>query len=110
MGEAEVVRERLVAAALRCVARWGVAKTTLDDVAKEARCSRATVYRAFPGGKDALFDAVGAAELDALFTAVGTAVARADDLEDALVAGITTVARHLEGHAALQFLLAHEPG
>ena len=36
-------------AALACVARVGVAKTTLDDVAKEAGCARATVYRCFPG-------------------------------------------------------------
>jgi AcrR family transcriptional regulator len=97
-------------AAVRCVARWGLTKTTLDDVAKEAGCSRATVYRAFPGGKEALFEAVGTRELDALFSAVAAAVEATDDLEDALVAAITTAATHLEGHGALQFLLAHEPG
>ncbi|MEA3076518.1 MAG: hypothetical protein QOF60_1426 [Actinomycetota bacterium] len=97
-------------AALRCVARWGLTKTTLDDVAKEAGCSRATVYRAFPGGKDALFDAVGERELTTLFAAVADAVHAAADLEDALVGAITTVSARLQNHAALQFLLAHEPG
>ena len=47
--------KRIVDATLRCVGRWGLAKTTLDDVAREAGCSRATVYRLFPGGKDSLF-------------------------------------------------------
>jgi AcrR family transcriptional regulator len=48
----------LIDATLQCIARWGVAKTGLDDVAREAGVSRATVYRAFPGGKDALFNTV----------------------------------------------------
>ena len=48
--------ERVADAAIRCVGRWGVAKTTLDDVAREAGCSRATVYRLFPGGKENLLD------------------------------------------------------
>src|SRR5437764_8400576 len=45
---------RIVEATLRCVARWGMAKTTLDDVAREAGLSRATVYRVVPGGKENL--------------------------------------------------------
>jgi AcrR family transcriptional regulator len=101
---------RLVAAALRCVARWGVQKTTLEDVAKEAGCSRATVYRAFPGGKDALFAAVADGELTRIEREVASAVDAAGSLEDALVAAVTALGRHLEGHAAFQFLLAHEPG
>lgn len=101
---------RLVDSALRCIARWGVAKTTLDDVAREAGCSRATVYRTFPGGKDALFAAVVDAELARLRAAVDGAVTAADDLDDAIVAAVTTVARHLAASGAFQFLLAHEPG
>lgn len=101
---------RVVAAALRCIGRWGLAKTTLEDVAREAGCSRATLYRTFPGGKDAVFGAVADAELRRLEAAVADAVHAADDLEGALVAAITSVARHLEGHATFQFLLAHEPG
>jgi len=100
----------LIDAALRCVARWGLAKTTFEDVAREAGCSRATLYRAFPGGKDALFDAVGAAELDRLFGLLAVAAADATVLEDALVAAITCAAADFERHPALQFLLRHEPG
>ena len=59
--------ERIIDATLRCIARWGVGKTTLDDAAREAGCSRATVYRLFPGGKDGLLDAVCRAELARFF-------------------------------------------
>src|SRR5829696_5629366 len=100
---------RVIAAALRCIARWGVAKTTLDDIAREAGCSRATVYRLFPGGKDALIDEVTATELTRFFTDLGARLDEAETLEDLLVTGITCSARHLAGHEALQFLLAHEP-
>lgn len=100
---------RLVDATLRCVARWGVAKTSLDDVAREARCSRATVYRTFPGGKEALLDAVAAAEIHRFLVSVAEAMDRTDTLEDRLVSGITTAGRAIAGHEALQFLFVHEP-
>ena len=59
----DVVGPRILEAALRCIARWGMAKTTLDDVAREAGCSRATIYRAFPGGKQSVIHATGEREL-----------------------------------------------
>ena len=100
---------RITAAALRCIARWGVAKTTLDDVAREAGISRATVYRVFPGGKDGLMDAVARAETRRFFTVVAGAMAAADTLEDTLVLGMAEAGRGILGHQALQFLMAHEP-
>jgi AcrR family transcriptional regulator len=45
-------RDRIVAAAERCFAQYGVAKTTIEDVAAAAGSSRASVYRYFPGGRD----------------------------------------------------------
>ena len=100
---------RLIDATLRCVARWGVAKTSLDDVAREAGCSRATVYRAFPGGKDALLDTVLTVEVHRFLDRVRTEVDAAGALEDALVAAMTEAGRTIATHDALQYLLAHEP-
>lgn len=42
-------RDRLLDAAEVCFGRFGIAKTTIEDVAKEASVSRATVYRYFSG-------------------------------------------------------------
>lgn len=102
-------RVRIVDAALGCIARQGLAKTTLDDVARAAGCSRATVYRAFPGGKDAVVRAVVDTEVSRLLTDLALAVGESDTLENALVTGMALVATRISGHAALGFLLEHEP-
>ena len=106
---AEVAERRILDAALRCVGRWGVAKTTLDDIAREAGVSRATIYRTFPGGKDTVIGAVVADEVDRFGAALAERLASAEDLEDLLVTGVTFASARLAGHQALQYLLVHEP-
>jgi AcrR family transcriptional regulator len=102
------VDQRAVEAMLVCIARFGLTKTTLDDVARQADCSRATLYRYFDG-KHALVRRTVAVELERM---TGAAVAAAHDeptLADAVVALVIIAARELVEHQALQFLLAHEP-
>ena len=101
--------ERILDAALVCIARWGLAKTGLDDVAREAGVSRATVYRAFPGGKDALVEAVARSETARFFAAVDTRLAEAASLEELLVAGMTEAATRIVSHGALRALITFEP-
>ena len=101
--------QRVIDAALRCIARWGIGKTTLDDVAREASCSRATIYRLFPGGKDSLLDAITRTELDRFFTGLAQRLDDAATLEDLLVGGMVYASRALASHEALQFILAYEP-
>jgi AcrR family transcriptional regulator len=102
--------DRIVSAALACFSRWGVAKTTLDDIAREAGCSRATIYRLFPGGKDVVVLAVAGRERATFFEGLRAELDPVrDDLEALLVAGVVYAARSLRDHGALQFLIAHEP-
>jgi AcrR family transcriptional regulator len=101
-------RDRILAATLVSLARYGVGKTTLEDVAKEAGCARATVYRYF-GGKQQLLDAVIAHESARVLAAIDAAAAPEAELDDAIVAMATTAAHEVLEHDALQFVLAHEP-
>ncbi len=101
-------RDRILTATLVSLARYGVAKTTLEDVAKEAGCARATVYRYF-GGKQQLLDAVIAHETARVLAAIDAAAQAESSLDDALVAMGTTAAHAVLEHDALQFVLAHEP-
>ena len=103
-------RVRLVDGALRCLARQGIAKTTVDDIAREAGLSRATAYRAFPRGKDDILAAVVETEVARLFSSLAVVMGEAHDLEDVLVTGMVESARQLRSHEALSYLLAYEPG
>ena len=99
---------RILDAGLECVARYGVAKTTADDIAKAAACSRATLYRTYPN-KQAIMTAIVEREAVRLRDAIIAAVAPDTTLDRAITAVIVTAARHLEAIPALQFVLAHEP-
>lgn len=103
-------RVRIVDATLRCLARQGVAKTTLDDIARESTFSRATVYRTFPKGKDAILEAVVDTEVARLFSSLAVVMGEATDIEDVLVAGMVEAAQRLSAHSAIAYLLLHEPG
>jgi AcrR family transcriptional regulator len=99
---------QILDAALTCIARVGLTKTTLDDVAREAGCARATVYRCFPN-KQQLLSALVVREVGALRDAVVGAAASTDTLGDAITAVIITAVGVLRGHVALAFVSSHEP-
>lgn len=103
------LEQRIVEAMLDCIGRWGIAKTTADDIARAAGISRATLYRTFPGGKDVAFEAMLRYEVARFFAVVTDRLDRAKAAEDLLVIGIVEAARFLTHHQALRYLLAHEP-
>jgi AcrR family transcriptional regulator len=102
-------RVRIIDATLDCLALHGTAKTTVDDIARRAGVSRATVYRVFPGGRDEMLSAVVDTEMARLFSALGVRLGEARDLTEALVGGIVEASTRIRGHRALAYLVEHEP-
>src|ERR687891_627030 len=90
-------RSRAIEALLACVARHGLGKTTLDDVAREAGCARATLYR-HVGGKRELVALTVVAEAARMTSMLHAVAAEHDSLEDAMVAVVTSAARDLTTH------------
>ena len=103
------MQERVLEGALVCIGRYGLARTTVDDVAAASGVSRATIYRHFPGGREQLVTDTVAWETGRFFARLGQAVAAAPDLcvllEDALV----FARRSLAEHAVFQRVVQNEP-
>src|ERR1700758_1578012 len=51
-------RDRILAAAERCIARHGIRKTTMEDIASEVGMSRPGVYRYFADRDDLLIELI----------------------------------------------------
>src|SRR3954462_1611560 len=103
------VRDRILEAAYACVARYGIGKTTVEDAAREAKLSRATVYRHFPGGKDQLMAEVISWEVDRFFLRLAEVVSRSDTFAVMLEEGLMFAHRAIEEHDVLQKVLQTEP-
>lgn len=99
----------MLAAAYTCVARFGMAKTTVEDVAKEAGVSRATVYRRFPGGKDELLAATVAWEMQRFFARLAEEVADVPDFVTLVEDGLMFAHASVRDHDVLQKVLITEP-
>jgi len=102
-------RERLLEATYACVARFGLGKTTVDDVVKESGISRATIYRHFPGGRDELMREVVAWEAGRFFGRLAEAVAGAPDFSSLVQEALLFAHRAVAEHAVLQKILVTEP-
>src|SRR5437773_12300509 len=103
------LRDRLLAATYQCVMRFGLGKTTIEDVVKESGVSRATIYRQFPGGRDELLRETVGWEIGRYFIRLADHVQDAPDLACLLEDGLVFARRTLLEHALLQKILVTEP-
>jgi AcrR family transcriptional regulator len=103
------VKERVLEGALVCIGRYGLARTTVDDVASASGVSRATIYRHFPGGREQLVADTVAWETGRFFARLGQAVAGAPDLCVLLEEALVFARRALAEHAVFQRVVQTEP-
>jgi AcrR family transcriptional regulator len=102
--------ERILAAAYECVGRFGLSKTTVDEVARVSGVARATIYRVFPGGREQLMRETVGWEMTHFFARLAEVVDDAPDLATRLERGLAFARRSVLDHAMLQKVLAAEPG
>ncbi|HET9729806.1 MAG TPA: TetR/AcrR family transcriptional regulator [Acidimicrobiia bacterium] len=103
------MRDRLLAATYACVARFGLGKTTIEDVVKESGVSRATIYRQFPGGRDELLLETVGWEVANYFSELADQVRDAPDLVELLTRGLAFAHRSITEHAVLRKMMDTEP-
>jgi AcrR family transcriptional regulator len=86
-------RERILAAAERCIGRHGIRKTTMDDVACEVGLSRPSVYRYFADRDDLLIELI-TRHGRALLDRARKSIARQSSLPDQIVESVLYTAEH----------------
>ena len=102
-------RTRILEAALACLGRYGIAKTTVDDAAREAGVARATVYRYFPDGKDQLIAETISWGVERFFAELALAVEGAPDFPTLLERALVHARQAVADHVVLQKVLETEP-
>jgi AcrR family transcriptional regulator len=103
------VRTRIVVAALNVIARVGLNKTSLEDVARAAHCARATVYRHFPGGRDEVIDVAIGHAIESFFLDLAEVGVDAPTFAERLALVLPHARRAVLTHPVLQRVLATEP-
>ncbi len=103
-------RQLVLASTVECAGRVGLSRISVEEVAREAGVSRASVYRWFPGGREQLVDEAITWEVGRFLTRLAAAVADADDFPARLARGLVFAHRAIEEHEVLQRLLETEPG
>ena len=86
-------RERILAAAERCIDRHGIRKTTMDDIACEIGLSRPSVYRHFADRDDLLIVLI-SRHGRALVERAGKSIPHQGSLADQIVESLLYIADH----------------
>jgi AcrR family transcriptional regulator len=101
----ERTNKRWLDAAASCYTRFGLAKTTVEDVARAAGVSRATLYRHFKN-RDELLVAVIAREAGRLAAEAEVTIRRFDDVGSWIVEGMLLCLREIPRRPLLAMLFA----
>ena len=81
--------EAILLAAETCLEKYGIEKTTMNDVATQAQISRQTLYRRFPRRAD-LLEAISRNKLDQLNLVIAKRISRVEEPVDKIVETIVT--------------------
>src|ERR1700740_944575 len=84
---ADDARERILAAAERCIERHGIRKTTMDDIACEVGLLRPSVYRYFADRDDLLIELI-TRHARALLERARKSIARQSSLPDQIIESV----------------------
>ena len=91
--DAGQAREQILVAAERVIQRYGMSKTTMDDIGKEAGVSRPTVYRYF-GDRDTLLGALIERRSRMLFERARRYILTFDTFAEQLIEGLVYLVDH----------------
>ena len=105
--DAAEARRQILAAAESVIARYGVSKTTMDDIGRQAGVSRPTVYRYF-GDRDTLLGALIERRTRMLFDRARDYIFGFDSFAEQLVEGLLYLIDHGRRDPIVRILVGPE--
>nr|WP_246023325.1 TetR/AcrR family transcriptional regulator [Nocardia yunnanensis] len=107
-GDTDRIRARILDAAGERFRQWGIQRSTMEDVARQAGVSRITVYRRFATKED-LVEHVVLREFRRYFDTFLLDIATAATPAERVVAGFVSSLRTLRGNPLIGTLITAEP-
>jgi AcrR family transcriptional regulator len=105
--DATEARQQILAAAEDVIARYGVSKTTMDDIGKQAGVSRPTVYRYF-GDRESLLGALIERRARMLFDRARDFIFGFESLAEQLIEGLLYLIDHGRRDPIVRILVGPE--
>lgn len=102
------IEARILDAALIRFGEFGVKKTTIEDIARQAGVDRVTIYRRV-GSRDDVVQAVVSREVAAVLTEVDAISTRHDRLDDMIADIFVTIITRWREHVLVRRMLDVEP-
>lgn len=100
MDKEDQIRESILSAAETLFQRWGIHKTTMEDIAREAGKGKSSIYYYFPN-KEAVIETVVMAQGERITRLVRDEVARRSTAREKLLAMVSTSFRATRGAVTL---------
>ena len=94
------IRAEIRAAAREVFQKWGIEKTSMEDIAKAARKGKSTLYTYYKSKEDVLFD-VSQEEIGHLFAITQAAVTAAKTAKEQIIAFISVRAAEIRKQVAV---------
>lgn len=102
-------RGKILEGVLRCIEVDGLASTSIEDIARKASVSRATIYRHFPGGREQLVSEAVTWEVGLFFHRIEIAIENETELSGMVAVALRAGHEALADHGLLHQLLRTEP-
>ena len=103
----EKIKSSIIKAAENLFQKYGINKTTMEDIAKESRKAKSTLYYYFKN-KEEIFDAVLIKEMNEIFQIVKDAVSVEKDFEGKMRAYVITDLREIKKRVNLYSIVKSE--
>lgn len=99
------IQKTILQAAKQCYLHYGVEKTGMQDIAREAKLARSTIYRYYPTADDLLLALI-STEMQVMNRELSKKLARFERPEDVIVEGVLIALKAIPQHPLLSQVFA----